>query len=291
VKKRSSLKSQTQKQRQALLAAAIDGEANAQVQMGALYRTGDSLTKQDSTEALRWYRAAAKQGHPKALNNVGAMYQHGMGAAKDMAEAAKWYRRPAEQGLATAQFNLALCLLQGSGVSKDHSEAAGWLHKAAAQGHIDAIAQLGTLYQHGLGVERRISNAAEFHVIAALAGEVESAVRLGDYRDELEQLALNGRALAAFCLAKMYDRGLGVEKNKARMYAWLRWGEQYGDTDEDPDVWEELLDMRGFYGMTLPDADKDDAVDLLTEWAAMKRNADAAQRHSGGPLRHHEEGH
>jgi TPR repeat protein len=263
-------KTKAARQRMELIARAESGDVDAQCSLGDVYRAGDGVTPQDYAEALRWYRQSAEQADPNAANNLGAMYEHGMGAAKDMVAAATLYRRAAQQGLATAQFNLTLCLLNGTGVPRDESEAAEWLHKAAPQGHIDSIAQLGTLYQLGVGVERRIPTAAEYHTIAALAGEVESAVRLQNYREELETDALRGSMLAALCLAKICDRGLGAEVDKPAMYAWLQLGEKYGACDDDADVREELIDMRGFYGITLPDADKDAASELLAGLVARR---------------------
>ena len=43
----------------------------------------------------------------------------------------------------------------------------------------------------------------------------------------------SGSTLAALCLARMYERGLGVDKNEARMFAWLSWGEEHGNRDDD----------------------------------------------------------
>jgi len=255
-------------QRQALIAAAQAGNVDAQSQLGDIYRVGDEFTKQDYAEALRWYRLAAEQGEPNAENNLGAMYDNAFGVPKDMAEAARWYRLSADQGLSTAQFNLAECLLYGNGVNEDEFEAAQWLHKAAAQGHIEALSELGDLYRWGHGVERRIVNAAELHVTAALAGNAQSAASLGDYREDIEKEALSGRMLASLCLAKMYDRGLGVPEDKAKMLAWLLWGDERGNRNEDPDVYEELDAMRGFYGMTLSDAIKDEAWALFNQMRA-----------------------
>src|SRR6266496_54861 len=56
-------------QLQELIAAAHRGDPDSQSRLGDLYRTGDEHTKQDYTEALRWYRLAAEQGDPNAQNN------------------------------------------------------------------------------------------------------------------------------------------------------------------------------------------------------------------------------
>lgn len=269
--------SSASKQRKALMAAANKGDANAQCTMGDVCRTGDKYTTQDLSEALRWYRLAADQGDPNAQNNLGAMYHNGMGAPIDIAEAAKWYRPAAEQGLAIAQYNVGLLCLWGTGIPQDELQAADWLHKAASQGHIEACCDLGTMYRFGRGVEKRISTAAEFHVIAALEGDVTAIGNLAEYAAEIEAEALGGRMLAALCLAKMYDRGLGVEKNPATMYLWLLWGNKYGNRDEDPDAAEELDDMREFYAMVISDSDKTKAKRLVTQMHAGKSSVDQSK--------------
>jgi hypothetical protein len=47
---------------------------------------------------MRWYRAAAEQGLAEAKNNIGVMYQDGLGVEHDFAKAANWYRAAADQG-------------------------------------------------------------------------------------------------------------------------------------------------------------------------------------------------
>ena len=47
---------------------------------------------------LRLYRLAAAQGHADAQGNLGLMFQHGQGVAKNRAEAIRWYRLAAAQG-------------------------------------------------------------------------------------------------------------------------------------------------------------------------------------------------
>lgn len=57
----------------------------------------------NSAEAAKWYRLAADQGNAEAQYNLGAMYENGLGVAKDSTEAATWYRKAADQGYAAAQ--------------------------------------------------------------------------------------------------------------------------------------------------------------------------------------------
>jgi len=70
---------------------AEDGRADAQFQMGNLYRGGLG-TERDYAEAARWYRKAARRGNAMAQFDLGHFYQHGWGVAADPARAYKWYR-------------------------------------------------------------------------------------------------------------------------------------------------------------------------------------------------------
>lgn len=270
-------------QRQALIAAATAGDSNAQCRMGDLCRTGDEFTPQDFGAALRWYRLAAGQGDAGAENDLGAMYHNGVGVPVDTPEAAKWYRLAADKGLSTAQYNLAVLLGWGISVPMNEPEATDLLHKAAAQGHIEACSVLGTLYRHGDFVDKRIPVAAEFHVIAALEGDATAIGSLTDYVTEIEAEARGGSLLASLCLAKMYDRGLGVEQDSTRMFAWLMWGGFKGTRDTDPDVREELIDMRDFYAATLPDSVQDDAWKLFGQiWSPNAQVFDTRPRDAEG---------
>ena len=44
-----------------------------------------------------------RAGIPKAQYNLGVSYDHGVGVPQDYAEAVKWYRKAAKQGHPTAQ--------------------------------------------------------------------------------------------------------------------------------------------------------------------------------------------
>ena len=87
---------------------------------------------------MKWYRKAAEQGNANAQNNLGLMYKRGEGVPQDYAEARKWYRKAAEQGLADAQYNLGIMYNEAQGVTQDYVQAHMWWKLAAAQGDEDA---------------------------------------------------------------------------------------------------------------------------------------------------------
>lgn len=84
------------------------------------------------------YLAKAQAGDVDAQYNLGIMYYHGEGIAKNHDEALKWFHLSAEQGDAEAQFNLGFMYGRGEGTGKDHRASMEWFQKAASQGHAGA---------------------------------------------------------------------------------------------------------------------------------------------------------
>ena len=84
--------------------------------------------------ALKIFTELAEQGDADAQFNLGGMYRRGEGVSKDMAQAAAWYRKAAEQGDAKAQFNLGVMYYNGEGVPKDYVQAAKWFYLGKANG-------------------------------------------------------------------------------------------------------------------------------------------------------------
>ncbi len=76
--------------------------------LGCMYNDGHGA-RQDSAEAVKWFRLAADQGNSNAQSNLGAMYDNGQGVKQDYSEAMKWYQLAADQGNKYAQRNLGDC--------------------------------------------------------------------------------------------------------------------------------------------------------------------------------------
>ena len=155
------------------LANGIDGgDALAQSYLGRMYLNGHS-------QAVDWFRKAAKQGDPGAMSYLGQMHYKGLIVEQDYSQAADFLRKAAAQGDAPAQFLLGFMYEKGKGVPKNDNQAFGLYRKAAAQG--DALAQyyLGLMYYNEKGgVPRDYSQAAglyrkaaELYNLAAVNGE------------------------------------------------------------------------------------------------------------------------
>tara|TARA_Y100000589_G_C26976877_1_gene556914 strand:- start:65 stop:787 length:723 start_codon:yes stop_codon:yes gene_type:complete len=76
---------------------AIDGDADAQFELAGLYAEGNGV-KQNLTEAVKWYRKAAEQGHDGAQYKLGLSYQNGKGVPQSDTDAYIWLNISAENG-------------------------------------------------------------------------------------------------------------------------------------------------------------------------------------------------
>ena len=115
-----------------LRALAEQGDPVAQVNLAALYGSGEGVP-QDWGEAVRWLRRAADQGHAPGQSALGLLYREGLGVLRNDAAAAQWFRRAADQGDASGQFLLAAFYAAGRGVVQDDVAASMWLHLAVAR--------------------------------------------------------------------------------------------------------------------------------------------------------------
>jgi hypothetical protein len=92
--------------------------------------------------ALQLWLPLAEAGDADAQLNVGLLYDTGQGVPANPVVAASWYRRSATQGHAAAQYNLGLMYIDGRGVDHDRERAEYWLTQAAGQGLQEARAML-----------------------------------------------------------------------------------------------------------------------------------------------------
>ena len=177
--------------------AAAHGNAMAQFYIGLLYYDAEGVPK-DVAKAMEWWQKAAAQGHTKAQSNLGWLYHNGFGIPQDYVTARQWYEKAAAQGNALAQVNLGRLYYDGSGVPQDYAQARQWWEKAAAQGQAEAQFSLGWLYENGDGVPRDYAKARQWY----------------------EKAAAQGNASAQSNLGGLYITGNGVPKDAAKVVEW-----------------------------------------------------------------------
>ena len=81
---------------------------------------------------FQWLFTAAILGDPERQLLVGAMYSEGTGTKEDDREALKWLKESAENGYRKAQLKLAYMLSKGEYVRKDEQVTSLWMKRAKA---------------------------------------------------------------------------------------------------------------------------------------------------------------
>jgi TPR repeat protein len=200
--------------------AAERGDANAQNNIGFLYDKGLGVG-QEYTQAALWYRKAAEQGNADAQNNIGLLYTKGLGVPQDYTEAMQWFRKASDQGSASAQGNIGFLYERGLGVSQDYAEAIRWYRRAAERGDANAQNNIGILYQNGLGVAQDYMQA-------------ERWFRKG---------AVQGSAPAENSMGVLYERGLGIGQDYSHAMYWYHKAADQGDAMAQSNIGS--LYMRG----------------------------------------------
>lgn len=183
---------------------ADQGNAMAQNNIGYLFERGLGVG-QSYPEAMAWYRKAAEQKLPQAQFNIGTLYFYGYGVEKNLREAMTWFRLAAAQKLREAEYMMGLAHFEGQGVRLDPSAALDWFHKAALQGHAGAQLMAGQAY---LGANGGSVDEPKAYVWGevALANGMPDGAMVRDYASyKISAADLPGlRAQAQRCLQSLH---------------------------------------------------------------------------------------
>lgn len=221
----------------------IYGYPKVQFMLGQMYELGLG-THKNLNKAIQWYLKSAAQNYSKAEYNLGILYLKGRGVEKNYQIALNWLEKSAFKGNVFAQFLLGSLYEYGfmdevgrNIIPKDIQYAEKMYSFSALNGYGIAQLNLADLYLSRLLTQKNnhqliyelYENAAKQRVKAAafpLACYYAETVK----EKEIQQWAFSvinyeankGNILAAFMLGVMYDRGLGVDKNKKEAIHWYQ---------------------------------------------------------------------
>jgi hypothetical protein len=145
----------------------------------------DSPSIDISAEDMKTLQTQAAQGDAAAQVNLGALYALGAGVPQDYAVARQWWEKAAAQGDAWSQYHLGVLYFFGQGVPVDIATARGWYTKSATQGNAVAQVQLGALYDFGMGVPQNDMRAYMWYSLAAERLTDTSDTYAADRRDNV----------------------------------------------------------------------------------------------------------
>lgn len=203
--------------------SAMLGYSEAQYILGMWYLTGnDGAEEPNYTEAVRWFEAAAAQGHVESMYELSRCFLRGEGVAVDDSASIKWLTQATDGGLGKAQCKLGEAYGNGEGVEKNMDIAFKYLTLSANQGYGEAEYCLGILYRDGDGVPKNAEKALDYFKKSGAHGYTDGYVEA--YRmigmeapdDAIIYLGLAaeaGNAEAQLQMGRHYEIGFGVEKN------------------------------------------------------------------------------
>ena len=162
----------------------------------ALFAEGDFAAAVDNL------RQAYRQGHVRAGEWLGRMYQLGVTVARDPAKAIPYFEAAERKGDPYAQYVLGKALIYGKGIKADVPRGIRLLTSAAQSGHTYAMNQLGFEYRYGQHVGKDEERALAFFRKSTEREDVWGMLNLGLlYRDGVGVPKDPDKAMALFAKA------------------------------------------------------------------------------------------
>jgi hypothetical protein len=191
---------------QFLRTGADKGEQNCLVEMANNLLDGKD-SPQDFAGAFSYYeKAASRHASTRAAQQLGFMYEYGLGRPIDEAKALKWYEskntirtRPLPSDIAGLYVSQAALKLRHPRRPADLADAVERLQLAVNAGNGEAMYRLGKLYETGTGVPQDYIAAAALY----------------------ERGADSGNAAATYSGGVLFEKGLGVKQSKGEAFNWF----------------------------------------------------------------------
>jgi uncharacterized protein len=225
---------------QELTPLAEQGDAEAQLHLGLLYRDGLGVMP-DHKEAEKWLRKSAEQENINARIALGMLYADRQGLVQNDVLALLWFNFAIAQGsqeaemlreellirMTPAQIMEAQRLGRGYKTEREFIDMARELRPKASAGDASAQLKLGTLYYRGQGMSRDYAEAARLFIMAAQQGNPYAQANLGymfelgegvpqDYGQAVKwylKSAEQGNKQAQFSLGRLFEKGQGVPQS------------------------------------------------------------------------------
>lgn len=192
--------------------AAAKGDPLAMYSLGMCYEHGRGIAG-NVNEAVKWYRRAALKRQPEAAAALDRIYLSGAaGIPRDYPEAFKWAKLGGELNNADCLNDLGFMYERGLGTVKNPRQAAASYRKAAEQGYFRAYANLGRLYLDGLQLKQNLVTAYKWFLVGMHHGDGISR----HYLEEMNLKKLLSDAQKSTAEAQALDYLVGRQKSSGR---------------------------------------------------------------------------
>jgi hypothetical protein len=211
---------------------ACEGQAQAQYALGKMYADLDPAAEKDVGRqqiALKWFLAAAEQGHAAAQHQLGLIYAWGPESLRNEEAADLWLRKATQQDHAGAWIDLGWLLYRRKA---DTAAVIRCFEQALALGNTAGCYHLGMLYAYALDDQRDVSQALQFYRDAAQPETAPAQGSLGRYLGTthggpspvhlaealqwFHRAAEAGDADGQYELGKLHEHGQGVPQDMAQ---------------------------------------------------------------------------
>jgi hypothetical protein len=206
-------------------------DAIAQFELAKDYRLGRRGKEKDYAKAYEWFLKSAEQGYLEAQVMMGSLhmdtYKNFTHNPSSFEKALVWWEKAAEQGDGSASYNLALAYSNNSTDDNRedyNSKGLKWALKAADLGHTEAMEMVGDLLT---GID---------HIdYPGIVKNTEQGIK---WYEKASQL---GSSYASFQLGFLYQKGIGVKKDKKMARKWYEKSYSQGEDKAyarlmDPDL-------------------------------------------------------
>lgn len=190
----------------------------------------------DLEQAKIWYEKAATTDSPPVRYKIGRMFESGVIFDKDINKALEHYIFAAKADDINAQANLGAIYLAKKYTIEQGIE---WSIKAAEQNSVQAQVNLALTYQKGLLGTVNVEQALYWFKAAADNNNAFSQYQLGlyyfhskNYKEAFYWFDLANELKnesAMLYLSMMFDKGLGVEKNRKKSIVLLKVAAEQGN--------------------------------------------------------------
>jgi len=183
---------------------AVDkGDSEGMLRTGLSYYLGTAV-EQNYPEAINWFKKAGDK-QPYGIFLIGEIYLHGYGVEKNEAEALKWFKRSADTGTPYHMFVVGNMYFDGKGTTQNYQTALDWYKKAIENKLKNGGIKNSTVYLNMGTCYFNLKNypqSIEWYIKAYETGESKVT------------------GTAKEMIAKIYDEGLGVEKDRRKAREW-----------------------------------------------------------------------
>jgi TPR repeat protein len=146
------------------------GDVDAMTWLGNSYLNGLNGVDKEYSKAASWFSKAKDSGDPRAFNQLGLMYQQGLGVPRDWLQAMPLFVEAHEHGSKVAAYNIGYAYQKGLGPETNYTEAFKWYAIAARRGSPDAVNSIGYMFSNGLGVKEDSTEALGWFALAVKMG-------------------------------------------------------------------------------------------------------------------------